>query len=82
MVGPNKTIYIETKGYLSPRDRRKMELVKLSNPDEDIRFVFQNANNKLNKRSKTTYGEWATKKGFKWAHKQVPQEWIEELQNE
>lgn len=58
-----------------------MELVKASNPELDIRFVFQNANNKLSKNSKTTYGEWATKKGFKWCHKEVPKEWIEEVEN-
>ena len=30
-------------------------------------MLFMNANNKIRKGSPTTYGEWATKKGFIWA---------------
>jgi len=70
-------IIIEAKGEFRPADRRKMLLVKGQHPDLDIRFVFQNANNKLNKKSKTTYGQWADKHGFPWAHNVIPNEWIE-----
>jgi hypothetical protein len=69
---------IEAKGYLSSEDRTKMKLVKASNPGLDIRFVFQRASNKLNKRSSTTYAAWAEKYGFKWAEKFIPVEWIKE----
>jgi hypothetical protein len=39
---------------------------KESNPHITIIFLFMNADNKITKRSKTTYGEWATKNGFLW----------------
>jgi len=44
----------------------------------DIRFVFSNSRNKLNKKSKTTYADWCDKHGFKWADKQIPKSWIDE----
>lgn len=72
----NKTIYIEAKGVFSSKDRTKMKAVRKQNPDLDIRIVFMNANLKLYKGSKTTYGEWATKAGFKWAEGEIPEEWL------
>ena len=76
-VLPNGII-IEAKGYLTSEDRSKMRLVKDSNPFLDIRFVFGRAGNKLNKKSPTTYADWATKYGFPWAEKLVPHDWIQE----
>lgn len=73
-------IYIEAKGYLRPRDRTKMRKVKECNPDLDIRFVFMKASNKIGKgKNSETYGEWADRLGFKWAEKDIPEEWINEL---
>lgn len=69
-------IIIEAKGEFRPADRRKMLAVKRAHPDLDIRFVFQNANNKLNKKSKTTYAKWAERNGFPWAHNVIPDEWL------
>lgn len=69
-------LIIEAKGVLTPDDRRKMKAVKAQHPHLDIRFVFQNADNKLNKKSKTTYAQWAEKNGFLWAHKDIPDEWL------
>lgn len=77
--GENGRIYIETKGYWDAEDRTKLKLVKEQHPELDLRIVFMNANNKIHKKSKTTYGDWATKHGFKWANKTIPKEWIEEL---
>lgn len=59
-------IYLEAKGKLDLDTRKKMLWFKESNPDIRIIFLFQNADNKLTKRSKTTYGEWATAHGFEW----------------
>jgi hypothetical protein len=59
-------------------DRKKHLLVKEQNPNLDIRFLFQNSKNKINKGSKTTYADWAIKNGFKFADKIVPDEWINE----
>ena len=68
--------YVEYKGYFTSSDRRKHVLVKEQNPLYDIRFVFQNANNKLSKKSKTTYGEWADKNGFLWSEGKFPSTWL------
>ena len=71
-------IYVEVKGYFTSLDRVKHLLIKKYNPDLDIRFLFQNAKNRLSKTSKTTYAAWCEKHGFLWAEKYVPQEWINE----
>ena len=69
-------IYLEIKGFLTPTDRRKMRAVKAAHPDKDIRFVFQR-NNKLNSKSKTTYGQWADKNGFPWCvFPSIPPDWL------
>ena len=71
-------IIIETKGRFVAADRRKHLEIQKQHPEYDIRFVFQNANNKLNKGSKTTYGDWCDKQGFLWAEKTIPKEWLNE----
>ena len=77
VVGPNgKVFYVETKGYFTSADRSKHILVRTQNPTLDIRFVFQKASVKLNRRSEVTYGEWATAAGFLWAEKSIPDEWV------
>ena len=68
--------YIEFKGYFKPSDRTKHMLIKEQNPLIDIRFVFMNANMKLNKTSKTSYGFWCDQHGFKWAENKIPDEWL------
>ena len=73
---PKQDIYIETKGFFDFADRQKHLLVKEQNPDIDIRFLFVNANNKLNKSSKTTYGAWCDKHKILWAEKRIPNEWL------
>lgn len=73
------SVLIEAKGYFDAADRTKHLLVKAQNPGLDIRFVFQNAKTKISSRSKMTYGDWATRHGFKWAHACIPQEWLDEL---
>jgi hypothetical protein len=71
-------VFVETKGYFTPADRGKMLRVKKQHPDLDIRLLFQNANRRLSSKSKTTYGEWATKHGFIWATgKVVPPTWYD-----
>lgn len=76
-VLPNGII-IETKGYFLPKDRTKHLWLKKQHPDIDLRFVFNNSTAKLNKNSKTTYGEWCTKHGFKYSDKTIPLEWFKE----
>lgn len=73
-------IIIEAKGRLTMYDRKKMVRVVESNPELDIRFVFQRADNKIKRGSPTTYGGWCEKQNppFKWAEGTVPQSWIDE----
>lgn len=69
-------IRIETKGRFVLADRKKHLLVKEQHPELDIRFVFTNSKNKISKKSKTTYGMWCEKYGFKYADKEIPEEWF------
>lgn len=74
-VLPNGVI-IETKGVWKTEDRAKHLLVREQHPNLDIRLVFQNANNKIRKGSKTTYGMWCDKKKLKWSNKVIPSSWL------
>ena len=69
-------IIVETKGFFSPADRKKHLLIKLQFPHLDIRFVFDNSSNKINKGSNTTYGKWCEKNGFLYHDKLIPIEWL------
>jgi hypothetical protein len=69
-------IRVETKGRFVAADRKKHLLVKEHNPHMDIRFVFSNSKNKISKNSKTTYGDWCDKNGYKYADKLIPNEWF------
>lgn len=75
-------IVIEGKGYFLSADRSKHLAIRAQHPDLDIRFVFGNAKNRLGTESKTTYAVWADTKGFLWAEKFIPLEWIREAPNE
>ena len=70
-------MYVETKGRWVKTDRLKFDLIFQQYPDIDIRFVFQNPNAKLYKGSKTTYAQYCDKKGWRWAKKEIPEEWLE-----
>jgi hypothetical protein len=69
-------IRVETKGRFVAADRKKHLLVKEQNPNMDIRFVFSNSKNKITKKSKTTYGDWCEKNGYKYSDKIIPIEWF------
>jgi hypothetical protein len=71
-------IFLEAKGRLDAATCRKMIAVKASNPKLDIRFIFYDANKKLNKRSKMRHWEWAEKHGYPWCQGRVPLEWLKE----
>jgi len=69
-------VVIETKGFFKPRERSKHLAVKAAHPELDLRFVFQR-NNKLSSKSKTTYGDWCDKHGFKWCiFPDIPTDWF------
>ncbi|HAT67283.1 MAG TPA: endonuclease I [Flavobacteriaceae bacterium] len=68
--------FIEYKGYFNSIDRKKHLLIKQQHPNIDLRFVFQNSNNKLNKKSNTTYGDWCDRHYFLWAEGGIPKKWL------
>ncbi len=74
-ICPSNT-YIETKGYFTPGDRAKTLRVLSLHPNLDLRFVFQNAQNRLSKTSKTTYAQWCDKHGIPWAQGTAPKAWF------
>ncbi len=70
-------VYLETKGYWDPADRRKILAVKRDNPDIDLRMVFQAPYNKITKKSKTTYAQWCDRHGIPWcAFHTIPVDWL------
>ena len=71
-------IIVETKGRFLIADRKKHMLIKRQQPHLDIRFVFSNSSQKLNKGSRTTYAQWCVKNGFEYADKIIPEHWINE----
>ncbi len=71
-------IIIETKGRFVTADRQKHKHIKAQHPDKDIRFVFSNPKARIGKKSTTTYSDWCTKFGFKYAKGAVPNEWLRE----
>jgi hypothetical protein len=71
-------IIIESKGRFLPQDRKKHLLIKAQHPELDIRFVFTNSRAKIRKGSKTSYGAWCEKYGFKYADKLIPDAWFNE----
>lgn len=70
-------VYIETKGYFDAEDRQKHLAVRKTNPDLDIRFIFYN-DGKIHKMSQTRYSTWCEQHGFKYAIRNVPEEWFNE----
>tara|TARA_R100000664_G_C2760144_1_gene150910 strand:- start:14161 stop:14523 length:363 start_codon:yes stop_codon:yes gene_type:complete len=73
---PDNNFYIEVKGRLFRSDRVKHTLIKEQHPDLEVKFLFQNANQKIYKGSKTTYADWAVKNGFEWSERAIRKEWF------
>lgn len=69
-------VYIESKGIWDREDRNKILLIKEQYPDIKIYMAFQNAKQKIYKRSKTTYAEWCDKHGIEWSHGGLNPNWF------
>lgn len=76
-VLPNGVI-VEVKGLFDPEDRKKHLLIKKQNENLDIRFIFDNPNQKIYKGSKTSYADWCIKNNFRYATKYIPDAWFRE----
>lgn len=79
----NNGIFVETKGIFIPADRKKHLLIREQHPELDIRFVFSNSRQTINKKSKTTYADWCNgnnpkKFVFRFADRSIPEEWFRE----
>lgn len=75
-------IVIETKGRFVSADRRKHKEIRKQYPNLDLRFVFTNPNAKINKGSRTSYGDWCTQHGFKYASTSIPEDWMKESKDD
>ena len=71
-------IIIETKGRWLLDDRKKHLLIRKQHPNLDIRILFQNANAKISKGSKTSYADFCDKHGIPYAHREIPVGWLKE----
>jgi len=76
-------MFIETKGYFKPKDRKKHQALKKQYPDLDLRIIFQ-SDGKVS--HKTRYSQWAEKHGVtyyclttkdKKEGRIIPQEWLD-----
>lgn len=65
---------IETKGFLSPEDRRKMLAVKVAHPNLDIRILLYR-DDRISKKSR--YSDWCKAHGFPVAVKTIPPDWLQ-----
>lgn len=72
---PNSGLFIETKGRFTAADRRKMLAVIKENPDDRFVMLFMR-DNKIHKRSKTTYTEWCEANDVECAVGEPKEEWL------
>lgn len=70
-------VHVEIKGKFDGAMRTKMIAVQESNPEVDIRFLFQR-NGWCTKNHKMRYSDWCERNGFDYAvGEYIPDEWIE-----
>ena len=77
-------VFIECKGKWTTEDRLKHVWLREQHPDKRIILLFQNPDVKINKRSKTTYANWADTHGIEWLDwrkREIPRELIIENQS-
>jgi predicted nuclease of restriction endonuclease-like RecB superfamily len=69
-------LFLEYKGKMTREVRKKMRSIKRCNPNKEIYMIFERAENRIEKNSKTTYKKWAEKQGFKCSNKHIEEEWL------
>ena len=72
---PKTKLFIETKGRFTAADRRKMLAVINENPDDRFVMLFMR-DNRIHKRSKTTYSEWCETNGVEYSVSEPKEEWL------
>jgi len=73
-----KRIFIESKGYLRPSDRRLLLAVIAQNPHIDLRLLFQNSQKRISSaKGASTYAKWAEKHKITYTDgEEIPNEWL------
>ena len=66
--------FIEVKGWMSPEMRSNLLAAVMSNPTIPLLIAFQQPNQRISKRSKTTVAQWASKHGIPWTPIPIPRE--------
>jgi hypothetical protein len=61
---PEVGVYVESKGKLTPEERKKLIWWRQSNPDVPLVILFMRGRNPIRKGSDTSYIDWARKNGF------------------
>ena len=75
-------LYIEYKGYFRTEDKVKMIAIKKQHPERDVRMIFTHPEKPVEGATKRKDGtklsnaEWATKNGYLYAEKVIPDEWL------
>ena len=75
--------YVEYKGYFRTEDKVKMIAIKKQYPERDVRMVFTHPEKPVEGATmrkdgtKLSNAEWATKNGYLYAEKVIPDEWFE-----
>jgi len=59
-------VILEAKGRFTTADRKKMLLLKEQYPEKQIVMLFGKADNKLSKKSKTSYADWCNNNNIAW----------------
>ena len=67
---------VECKGKLTKDVRKKILAILRCNPERNLCLVFERADNKISRGSKTTYGEWATKNSIPWSTVVPDKKWF------
>jgi hypothetical protein len=67
--------YIEAKGYLRGEDRTKLVSVLHCNPGIPLHIVFAK-NNKLSRKARSRYSDWAERYNLPYALNRIPVEWL------
>lgn len=74
----NRTFIVEAKGRFDPAHRAKALAFREQYPDVEYALLFEE-DNKLSKKSKTRYTDWAEKNGILCAVGLIPAAWIKEV---
>ena len=72
---PDSRLFIETKGRFTAADRRKMLAVIAENPEDRFVMLFMR-DNRIHKRSNTTYTEWCRANGIECSVLEPKEEWL------